>query len=108
MTFFLMFPFQIAMLTVVKRSFANERSEEHTSELQSHLNLVSRLLLEKKKLLIRTIPRTHSLPVPARESGPNNHTTTTITPPPTATPAKHLPPPPPPPSTDVPPHHYSS
>src|SRR5260370_31064378 len=29
------------------RSF--ERSEEHTSELQSHLNLVCRLLLEKKK-----------------------------------------------------------
>src|SRR5260370_32676837 len=27
------------------------RSEEHTSELQSHLNLVCRLLLEKKKLL---------------------------------------------------------
>src|SRR5260370_26335898 len=27
----------------------NERSEEHTSELQSHLNLVCRLLLEKKK-----------------------------------------------------------
>src|SRR5260370_3284963 len=26
------------------------RSEEHTSELQSHLNLVCRLLLEKKKL----------------------------------------------------------
>src|SRR5260370_5653701 len=30
------------------RVFA-ERSEEHTSELQSHLNLVCRLLLEKKK-----------------------------------------------------------
>src|SRR4029434_10865932 len=34
------------------------RSEEHTSELQSHLNLVCRLLLEKKKnncsLLIHT------------------------------------------------------
>src|SRR5260370_9739699 len=29
------------------------RSEEHTSELQSHLNLVCRLLLEKKKLLTR-------------------------------------------------------
>src|SRR5260370_7819270 len=30
--------------------FAPEgRSEEHTSELQSHLNLVCRLLLEKKK-----------------------------------------------------------
>src|SRR5260370_21697184 len=28
------------------------RSEEHTSELQSHLNLVCRLLLEKKKIYI--------------------------------------------------------
>src|SRR5260370_17714617 len=28
---------------------AGGRSEEHTSELQSHLNLVCRLLLEKKK-----------------------------------------------------------
>src|SRR5260370_17664456 len=28
---------------------ANARSEEHTSELQSHLNLVCRLLLEEKK-----------------------------------------------------------
>src|SRR5260370_27481695 len=27
-----------------------DRSEEHTSELQSHLNLVCRLLLEKKKI----------------------------------------------------------
>src|SRR5260370_1592883 len=27
------------------------RSEEHTSELQSHLNLVCRLLLEKKNLM---------------------------------------------------------
>src|SRR5260370_27693809 len=31
------------------RPLANGRSEEHTSELQSHLNLVCRLLLEKKK-----------------------------------------------------------
>src|SRR5260370_4932696 len=30
-------------------SVAAGRSEEHTSELQSHLNLVCRLLLEKKK-----------------------------------------------------------
>src|SRR5260370_14385564 len=30
------------------------RSEEHTSELQSHLNLVCRLLLEKKKKTTRT------------------------------------------------------
>src|SRR5260370_30135951 len=31
------------------RAGAGGRSEEHTSELQSHLNLVCRLLLEKKK-----------------------------------------------------------
>src|SRR5882762_10527603 len=30
------------------------RSEEHTSELQSHLNLVCRLLLEKKKQTSKT------------------------------------------------------
>src|SRR5260370_19752059 len=41
-----------------------ERSEEHTSELQSHLNLVCRLLLEKKKpvhmtIIQRTIDSTH-------------------------------------------------
>src|SRR2546422_2938710 len=34
------------------------RSEEHTSELQSRLHLVCRLLLEKKKTL-RTIPAHH-------------------------------------------------
>src|SRR5260370_30119853 len=34
------------------------RSEEHTSELQSHLNLVCRLLLEKTKF--RTARATHS------------------------------------------------
>src|SRR5260370_9165908 len=33
---------------------ARERSEEHTSELQSHLNLVCRLLLEKKKNISST------------------------------------------------------
>src|SRR5260370_13565769 len=31
------------------------RSEEHTSELQSHLNLVCRLLLEKKKHMRRAV-----------------------------------------------------
>src|SRR5260370_2985937 len=35
----------------VTRTVARKRSEEHTSELQSHLNLVCRLLLEKKKKL---------------------------------------------------------
>src|SRR5690242_21226221 len=33
----------------VVRPIVAERSEEHTSELQSHVNLVCRLLLEKKK-----------------------------------------------------------
>src|SRR5260370_14136410 len=37
------------------------RSEEHTSELQSHLNLVCRLLLEKKKNTILTNSRWRSL-----------------------------------------------
>src|SRR5438477_12825437 len=31
------------------RDGGDDRSEEHTSELQSHVNLVCRLLLEKKK-----------------------------------------------------------
>src|SRR5690242_20771810 len=34
-----------------------QRSEEHTSELQSHVNLVCRLLLEKKK-------NTYTTPIP--------------------------------------------
>src|SRR5438477_3216461 len=34
----------------VGRRSLDERSEEHTSELQSHVNLVCRLLLEKKNL----------------------------------------------------------
>src|SRR5437016_9431040 len=34
---------------VERKAIANQRSEEHTSELQSLTNLVCRLLLEKKK-----------------------------------------------------------
>src|SRR5438477_8609773 len=34
----------------ISRTAATVRSEEHTSELQSHVNLVCRLLLEKKKI----------------------------------------------------------
>src|SRR5260221_6103960 len=36
------------------------RSEEHTSELQSHSDLVCRLLLEKKKRMTRTTVTCHS------------------------------------------------
>src|SRR5260370_30627513 len=42
-----------------RRSYPARRSEEHTSELQSHLNLVCRLLLEKKK---KKKPEVHSQP----------------------------------------------
>src|SRR2546422_2819660 len=38
-----------ADLLALERDAARERSEEHTSELQSRLHLVCRLLLEKKK-----------------------------------------------------------
>src|SRR5260370_15646991 len=56
---------------------SSRRSEEHTSELQSHLNLVCRLLLEKKKKRYKhavhgalTITRCNSkaAPVPLVES----------------------------------------
>src|SRR5437588_6704314 len=36
-------------LSILSVSGPGERSEEHTSELQSHSDLVCRLLLEKKK-----------------------------------------------------------
>src|SRR5260370_27057394 len=41
--------FQIPPVDRDEPRFAQARSEEHTSELQSHLNLAFRLLLEKKK-----------------------------------------------------------
>src|SRR5260370_29241168 len=39
-----------------RTSGSSTRSDEHTSELQSHLNLVCRLLLEKKKKAIGAPP----------------------------------------------------
>src|SRR4029434_10378650 len=45
------------------------RSEEHTSELQSHLNLVCRLLLEKH---VRT-PRTLESPMPSSSRHTKSH-----------------------------------
>src|SRR5260370_9829887 len=41
----------IQSIAVSMNQSSYRRSEEHTSELQSHLNLVCRLLLEKKKKL---------------------------------------------------------
>src|SRR5260370_27491110 len=40
----------------------HKRSEEHTSELQSHLNLVCRLLLEKKRRTSSAQRRAVSVP----------------------------------------------
>src|SRR5438874_3857662 len=40
---------RLAIQTEERKSLANNRSEEHTSELQSRRDLVCRLLLEKKK-----------------------------------------------------------
>src|SRR5260370_10972737 len=42
-------PYASALTLILVTSGLAFRSEEHTSELQSHLNLVCRLLLEKKK-----------------------------------------------------------
>src|SRR5438477_5062257 len=42
------------------------RSEEHTSELQSHVNLVCRLLLEKKKKKINYITPSYKTYTPNR------------------------------------------
>src|SRR5690242_21725878 len=40
---------ELALLVQPAKLVQAVRSEEHTSELQSHVNLVCRLLLEKKK-----------------------------------------------------------
>src|SRR5690242_20990421 len=48
------------------------RSEEHTSELQSHVNLVCRLLLEKKK----KTKTTNNPPLNIHPNNPSHHTHT--------------------------------
>src|SRR5207237_9055971 len=40
--------YAVAVINPLRSHHFDHRSEEHTSELQSHLNLVCRLLLEKK------------------------------------------------------------
>src|SRR5260370_23389023 len=47
----------VGAATIAALQWLNLRSEEHTSELQSHLNLVCRLLLEKKKKKKTTLMR---------------------------------------------------
>src|SRR4029077_4312426 len=47
--------FQHVFKSFPNGALALKRSEEHTSELQSHLNLVCRLLLEKKKFELKRL-----------------------------------------------------
>src|SRR5205809_1416519 len=56
------------------RAESESRSEEHTSELQSRLHLVCRLLLEKKKLEQR-----NQYPIITAHSPPGSSTTQNIT-----------------------------
>src|SRR5690242_21199424 len=63
------------MITVVpllrtEPTDGNMRSEEHTSELQSHVNLVCRLLLEKKKRYHQTRPGLQRQDTPRAGGGP--------------------------------------
>src|SRR5687768_17662190 len=68
-------PFSLSMATsnsCLRRttSLQNSRSEEHTSELQSRLHLVCRLLLEKKKARVVDVgldEDPHVDPLPERE-----------------------------------------
>src|SRR5690242_21208557 len=58
----------LAQQTVLFRAGQRRRSEEHTSELQSHVNLVCRLLLEKKKknaCPVRLLPRSNAFSPPS-------------------------------------------
>src|SRR5438132_6950155 len=64
-------PYTVGLLELVEGPRLTARSEEHTSELQSHSDLVCRLLLEKKK---QTLVRRGRLPTPAgtRRGGDRN------------------------------------
>src|SRR5256885_2804659 len=57
------------LLLFTRSVYSSQRSEEHTSELQSPCNLVCRLLLEKKKRVSRPRTSTQLLrPRPGRQT----------------------------------------
>src|SRR2546422_6187380 len=65
-TFFRFLQAAASTTSVVLTFVSIVRSEEHTSELQSRLHLVCRLLLEKKKIqtqCVPALPRTTTSPV---------------------------------------------
>src|SRR5260370_20020736 len=55
--------------SITRWFFSSSRSEEHTSELQSHLNLVCRLLLEKKNTPASAPPPRGRAPGTPRRDG---------------------------------------
>src|SRR5438067_4392160 len=57
-----------AVIAAAARARAGQRSEEHTSELQSRFDLVCRLLLEKKKTLTRATVRYYQTGSDSRRS----------------------------------------
>src|SRR5256886_5758380 len=61
---------QIGGAAFVVSLYDHERSEEHTSELQSQSNLVCRLLLEKKKKRAKALPTRFLHPTPDRVTTP--------------------------------------
>src|SRR2546430_9709772 len=68
-----LWPASIVAVGAMRKSVvirALERSEEHTSELQSQSNLVCRLLLEKKKrhTITQTPPPAAYVPPPHRDT----------------------------------------
>src|SRR5260370_30476586 len=56
-------------LRVLVVAHLHQRSEEHTSELQSHLNLVCRLLLEKKKKICNQAAQSPPRPLSQPHAG---------------------------------------
>src|SRR5256884_2731342 len=64
----------------LRARFVGDRSEEHTSELQSRLHLVCRLLLEKKKKkILHPIPRSGQLSIHFRGLGCSTHLVASMT-----------------------------
>src|SRR5256885_11714058 len=62
-----------ARLAGLRRRAREQRSEEHTSELQSPCNLVCRLLLEKKKYKKPSTQTRHTAKKPHKLSPPSHY-----------------------------------
>src|SRR5438034_2714885 len=66
--------FPMAATTISARRRTSGRSEEHTSELQSHSDLVCRLLLEKKKKKRKKTSSTTNITILKRYDTDDPHT----------------------------------